>query len=168
MSTAPAEPKKVADFPQRAAVVDQSSGANYSQVCLGPMADLGRYGIRHPLIGATAAGKVFLHELLGLTGMEISYGLVPPRTSFPFYHKHKQNEEAYLFLSGTGEFSVDGDVMPIREGSVVRVATEGVRCWRNTSDEPMFYICIQAKQGSLEQWTGTDGIGVPDKVTWPN
>ena len=168
MNAAPAETPKIPDFPQRADVVDRSSGENYSQVCLGPIEELGRYGIRHPLIGATAPGKVFLHQLLGLSGMEISYGLLPPRTSFPFYHKHKQNEEAYLFLSGAGEFRVDDDIMPIREGSVVRVATEGVRCWRNTSAEPMFYICVQAKQGSLEQWTGTDGVGVPGEVTWPN
>jgi hypothetical protein len=32
----------------------------------------------------------------------------------------------------------------------------------------MFYVVIQAKAGSLEQWTGTDGVGVPGEVKWPD
>ncbi len=99
--------------------------------------------------------------------MEISFGLLPANTSFPFYHKHQQNEEVYLFLSGRGQFQVDGEVMDISEGSAVRVSPAGVRAFCNMSDDAMFYVVIQAKEGSLEQWTGTDGIGVPGQVQWP-
>lgn len=59
-------------------------------------------------------------------------------------------------LSGEGRFQVDDAVFDIAEGSVIRVATN---CDRNlccTSQEPLTYICIQAKEGSLEGYTMTD------------
>jgi len=157
---------KSPDYPRRGEVEGRDDGPNFSLVQLGPTAGLDRYQVRTR--AGTFAGKVFLKELLGLSGTEISCGLLPPRTSFPFYHKHQQNEEVYLFLSGAGNVSVDDRVMEIRQGSVVRLAPDGVRCFRNTSDEPMHYVVIQAKQGSLEQWTGTDGVGVPGEVSWPS
>lgn len=155
------------DFPQATDVVERRHGAHYSAVRLGPVCELTRYRVRHPLMDREVPGKVFLHDPLQLTGMEISYGLLPPGASIPFYHKHRENEEVYLFLSGSGEFQVDGEVIPIEEGSAVRIAPQGVRCCRNTSQQPMFYICIQAQQNSLEHWTLSDGVPVPGPVTWP-
>jgi mannose-6-phosphate isomerase-like protein (cupin superfamily) len=157
---------RASNYPQLTDVHDMKTGENFSLAQVGRFAELTRYAIRHQGVGQTFHGKVFLQEILGLTGMEISLGVLPPNTSFPFYHKHQQNEEVYMFLSGEGDYQCDGESTPIREGSVVRVAPNGVRAHRNTSSEPMVYICIQAKAGSLEQWTGTDGVGVPLPVTW--
>ncbi len=159
-------PPRSPNFPQRSEVHERIVGPNFTLAKLGKIEELTRYGIRHPLVGATIPGKVFLNEVLDLTAMEISFGLLAPHRSIPFYHKHKQNEEVYLFLSGVGEYQIDGEIIPISEGTAVRVAPDGVRTARNTGDEPMFYIVIQAKQGSLEQWTGTDGVPVPGAVTW--
>lgn len=166
MTSATATPKSP-NFPQLTEPHGTAAGANYSAAHMGKFEELTRYAIRHPAAGGTVRGKVFLQELLGLTGMEISFGVLPANTSFPFYHKHQQNEEVYLFLSGHGQFQVDGKMMDISEGSAVRVSPDGVRAFRNMSDEAMFYVVIQAKEGSLEQWTGTDGIGVPGQVQWP-
>jgi mannose-6-phosphate isomerase-like protein (cupin superfamily) len=164
---APKPSVRGANFPQRADAHERLSGENYSLARIGKSEDLTRYAIRHPLVGATLPGKVFLKEMLGLSSMEISFGLIPANTSFPFYHKHQQNEEVYLFLKAQGKFQVDGENMEITDGTAIRVAPGGVRCFRNDSSEPMFYIVIQAKEGSLEQWTGTDGVGVPGDVVWP-
>jgi mannose-6-phosphate isomerase-like protein (cupin superfamily) len=156
-----------ANFPRQGEVHEQLRGPNFTLARIGKPIDLTRYGVRHPALPDTIRGKLFLKEVLDLTAMEISYGLIPPQRSIPFYHKHQQNEEVYLFLSGAGDFQVDGQAVAIEEGTAVRVAPEGVRACRNTSDEPMFYIVIQAKSGSLEQWTGSDGVGVPGEVQWP-
>lgn len=162
-----AEPKRTPNFAQSGQVHNQRHGENFSMVTIGPPEELDRYSIKHPRTRSEISGKVFLKEILKLSGMEISWGLLPPRTSFPFFHKHKQNEELYLFINGEGDFRVDESIMPITPGTAVRIATEGVRSFRNTSQESMFYIVIQAKEGSLEQWTGTDGIGIPGDVVWP-
>ena len=112
-------------------------------------------------------GKVFLKELLGLTGMEISFGVLPAHKSVPFLHKHRENEEVYLFLKGRGQMLIDGEVLDVEEGTAVRVSPDGARSWRNTSSEDLFYVVIQAKEGSLTAWTLSDGVDVPGKVEWP-
>lgn len=101
-------------------------------------------------------GKAFVKDIVGTTSMEVSFGSLPEGGEVPFYHHHKQNEEVYIVLGGKGEFILDGDVVPVEEGSVVRVAPEVSRCNRNTGKLPFSYICIQAKAGSLEQSVMTD------------
>ncbi|MBY0527476.1 MAG: cupin domain-containing protein [Gemmataceae bacterium] len=142
-------------------------GPNFCLAHLGETKDLRQYRFQHPALPVAAPGKVFLQELLGLTGMEISFGLMPPGRSMPFHHKHRNNEEVYLFLRGRGQFQIDGQVHDVREGTVIRVSPEGSRSWRNHSTEDLFYVCIQAKAGSIEGGTTTDGMGVPGPVIWP-
>jgi len=156
-----------ANLPQSNPVEDRQSGPNFSLARVGKVQDLMQYTVESPRLGLSLSGKLFLQAVLDLTAMEISFGVLPAYASMPFLHKHEQNEEVYLFLKGEGQFQVDGQVIDVCEGTAVRVAPAGVRCWRNTSAEDLFYVVIQAKAGSLEQWTGTDGIGVPDAVEWP-
>lgn len=68
----------------------------------------------------------------------------------------KSNEENYIILSGAGKFQVDDTVFDIAEGSVVRVSTNCDRNLKCTSTEAMTYICIQAKEHSLGNYTMTD------------
>ena len=102
-------------------------------------------------------GKAFLKDLTGATAMEFSVGSLPAGEALPFKHKHKQNEEVYVFLSGSGVMTLDGDDFPVASGSVVRVAPSVVRTHRNTGDTPLVFLCFQAKAGSLEQATLDDG-----------
>jgi mannose-6-phosphate isomerase-like protein (cupin superfamily) len=102
------------------------------------------------------AGKVFVKDELKETSCEISFGVLEPGQAVPFFHSHKQNEENYIVISGEGKFQVDNDVFAISEGSVVRVATNSNRNMKNTGKANLVYICIQAKEGSLEGYTMTD------------
>jgi len=119
----------------------------------------------HPRRGKVE-GKTFIGEVLGLTGMEVSFGSMLPGESMPFLHAHKQNEELYLILSGEGEMQVDGERILLRPGTAVRIAPAGLRAWRATGGGPMAYVVIQAKAGSLEQATGQDGIRPEVALTW--
>lgn len=101
-------------------------------------------------------GKQFVKDATGATSCEISFGTLPTGTSVPFFHSHKGNEENYIILSGAGKFQVNDEVFDIAEGSVIRVATNCDRNLKCTSEAPMTYICIQAKEGSLEGYTMTD------------
>ena len=95
-------------------------------------------------------GKAFLHDLLGLTSCEISVSAMPAGIKLPFNHKHKQNEEIYIFLSGEGTMTLDNEVIEVKEGSCVKVEPNAVRTMESKTD--LQYICIQAKAGSLEQF----------------
>lgn len=101
-------------------------------------------------------GKQFVKDASGATSCEISFGTLDKGEAVPFFHSHKTNEENYIILSGAGRFQVDGKVFDIAEGSVIRVSTGCGRNLKCTSDAPMTYICIQAKEGSLGGYTMTD------------
>lgn len=118
------------------------SGAKFAHASVGSLHDF--------------EGKQFVKDATGATSCEISFGTLAEGASVPFFHSHRSNEENYIILSGAGKFQVDDSVFDIAEGSVVRVATNCDRNIKCTSAEPMRYICIQAKEGSLEGYTMTD------------
>lgn len=122
----------------------------------------------HATIGTLSAfaGKQFIKDCAGTTGCEISFGTLNPGEAAPFFHSHKQNEEVYLVLRGAGDFQVDNTAFPIAEGSIVRVATHCNRSLRCTSAEGMLYLCIQVKEGSLEQCTLNDGVITQQETIW--
>lgn len=101
-------------------------------------------------------GKQFVKDATGATSCEISFGSLPTGAAVPFFHSHKENEENYIILSGSGKFQVNDNVFDVAEGSVIRVATNCDRNLKCTSTEPLIYICIQAKEGSLGGYTMTD------------
>ena len=49
-----------------------------------------------------------LHDKLSLTGAEISINNLPAGACVPFVHAHKQNEEIYAIIAGTGKAVIDG------------------------------------------------------------
>lgn len=97
-------------------------------------------------------GKVFLHDTLNLTGCEISINCVPKGFKIPFNHKHKQNEEIYIFLKGEGVLTIDNEKVLVKEGSVVKVAPQAARTLENTTENELQFICVQTKTNSLEQF----------------
>lgn len=144
------------------------TGTNFSAGHLGPFADLMQYSFAAPALGGRQVpGKIFLKEALGLTGVEMSWNCFPPGIAMPFLHAHREHEEVYLFIKGQGEFMVDEEVFPIQEGSVVRVAPAGARAYRNTGSEPLHFIVLQVKQGSLAVGTVDDGIVLQTPLHWP-
>ena len=91
-----------------------------------------------------------MHGLLDLTSCEVSVSAMPAGVKLPFNHKHKQNEEIYIFLKGDGSMTLDSEVIEVKEGSCVKVLPEAVRTMEAKTD--LVYICVQAKLGSLEQF----------------
>ena len=143
------------------------TGQNFAAVDLGTFAQLQQYSYEAPEAQIKWQGKIFLKQLLGLTSAEISFNTIPPRKSVPFYHKHRQNEEIYIFVGGKGEFQVDERVFPVSEGTVVRVDPNGERCMRNTADaQELYFIVVQSQAGSYTNHTTEDGFGVAKKVSW--
>ncbi|MCD7963895.1 MAG: cupin domain-containing protein [Rikenellaceae bacterium] len=133
-----------------------AKGDHYTAVNIGDPDKVGDYQIIHPITGHKIEGKIFLRDLTDSIGTEISFNILPPYTEQPYFHKHIQNEETYIILTGSGMFQVDEEVFAIEKGSVVRVSSEGVRSMKNTSGDPMLYVVIQSKENSLEQCSQND------------
>lgn len=137
-----------------------SENKDYTAVNIGSMDEIKSYSLLHPKSGREIKGKVFLKELTKSTGTEISFNSLPPKTEVGYFHIHNKDEETYIIVKGAGYYQVNDDIFPIKEGSVIRVAPEGVRSLCNTSDEDMVYICVQSKMNSLEEHTTDDGSRV--------
>jgi len=112
----------------------------------------------HASIGLLSGfdGKEFVKDVTNATSCEISFSSLAPNQEVPFFHTHKANEENYIILSGKGRFQVDDDAFDIAEGSIVRVATNCDRSIKNNGENNLVYICIQAKEASLDGYTMTD------------
>ncbi|MEH1874550.1 cupin domain-containing protein [Nostoc sp.] len=143
------------------------TGQNFAVADLGLFSELRQFLFETPEAPMKLEGKIFLKQILDLSSTEISFNNLPSKTSLPFYHKHRLNEEIYIFVQGKGEFQVDDCVFPVGEGTVVRVNPDGERCMRNTSDaEDLCWIVIQSRVDSYPDHTIQDGFGVQKRVSW--
>ncbi|GAB4370303.1 MAG: hypothetical protein Kow00121_10900 [Elainellaceae cyanobacterium] len=143
------------------------TGKNFAVTDLGLFSDLRQFTFAMPDAPMKLEGKIFLKQILNLTSSEISVNNLPPKASVPFYHKHRLNEEIYIFVQGFGEFQVDDCVFAVQQGTIVRVDPEGERCMRNTSaTDDLCWIVIQSRSGSYSDHTIQDGFGVQKRVRW--
>ena len=101
----------------------------------------------------TLKGKVFLGQALGATGAELSYQTLVPGQDSGF---------------GEGTYQVDGELFPVKEGAVVRVAPEGKRALKNTGKENLTMLCIQYKANAFTDADSpmTDGNILNEPLNW--
>ena len=142
-----------------------ATGANFTVASFRTLATLNEFELQ---LGPDVKipGKVFGGAAVGATGAEFSFQQFAPGTKTGFLHTHHTHEELYFFLSGKGEFQVDGKVFPVGEGSVVRVAPDGRRSVRNNGTEPLVMLCVQYKGATFTAADAADGTILADKVEW--
>lgn len=142
-----------------------AEGTHFSALSTGSFSQLSDYVL--PVApGMEIQGKVFMGQTLQTTGAEISFQSFAPGKETGFLHTHQTHEELYIFVSGKGEFQVDGQVFPVGEGSVVRVAPEGKRSVRNNGTEPLIMICVQYKAQTFTAQDAADGQLLQEPVKW--
>ena len=142
-----------------------AEGTHFSALSTGSFSQLNDYVL--PVApGMEIQGKVFMGQTLQTTGAEISFQSFAPGKEPGFLHTHQTHEELYIFVSGKGEFQVDGQVFPVGEGSVVRVAPEGKRSVRNNGTEPLIMICVQYKAQTFTAQDAADGQLLQEPVKW--
>lgn len=142
-----------------------ASADNCCAVNFGKLSDLGEYELTLGP-GMKIPGKVFGGNVTGTTGSEFSFQSFAPGTETGFVHTHKHHEELYFFLSGKGEFQVDGKIFPVGEGSVVRVSPDGRRSVRNNGTEPLVMLCVQYTAGTFTETDANDGNIIAEPVNW--
>jgi mannose-6-phosphate isomerase-like protein (cupin superfamily) len=143
-------------------------GANFTCFHAGPMEGWTDFKLEPPDVPLRARGKLFLRNLLGSAGLEMSLNVVQPDKGIPFLHKHQENDEVYVVVGGRGQFLVDGECIDVREGSVLRMGPAAARAWRNHSDAPLYFLCIQYRADSVIQGGTFDGQKVEGTPTWTN
>jgi mannose-6-phosphate isomerase-like protein (cupin superfamily) len=143
-------------------------GDNVTIFHAGPMAEWTLFRLDPPDVPLPAKGKLFLRNLLGSAGLEITLNVLPPGKAIPFLHRHQRNDEIYVVIGGRGQFLVDGNSIDVAEGSVFRLSPQAARAWRNNSDQPLYFLCIQYRADSVIEGGTHDGVRVEGKPAWPN
>ena len=139
--------------------------ANATAIDFGPLAEIKDYILA---LGPDVKipGKVFGGSAVKAGGADFSLQVFAPGTEGGFYHTHKEHEELYFFLSGKGEYQVDGTNIPVKEGTVVRVSPAGKRAVRNTGTTPLTMLCIQYKAATPGSVNPSDGTILNEPVKW--
>jgi mannose-6-phosphate isomerase-like protein (cupin superfamily) len=141
-------------------------GAHFAGFHAGPMEGWTQFHLEPPDVPLPARGKLFLQSLLGSAGLEISLNVVPPGKGMPFLHRHQHNDEVYVVVGGRGQFLVDGECIDVAEGSVLRLSPPAARAWRNNSDAPLYFLCIQYRADSVIDGGTRDGRRVEGQPAW--
>src|SRR3954454_15060563 len=143
-------------------------GTHFTCFHAGPMEEWTELKLERPDFPRQAKGKLFLRNLLESAGLEMSLNVVPPGKGIPFSHRHEQNDEVYVVVGGRGQFLVDGECIDVAEGSVLRIGPAGARAWRNNSDEPLYFLCLQYRADSVVEGGTLDGQKVEGQLVWPS
>src|SRR5271155_5079017 len=77
----------------------------------------------------------------------------------PVGHSHREQEEAYVVVAGSGRVLLDGEVHELYQWDVVRVAPEVVRAFE-AGPEGLDIIAIGGPKPA-------EGDGVPATAVWP-
>jgi uncharacterized cupin superfamily protein len=64
---------------------------------------------------------------LGLENSAISYQRLAPGYRMPFGHRHKEQEELYVILSGGGRLKLEDEIVDVRQWDLVRIPKETTR-----------------------------------------
>jgi quercetin dioxygenase-like cupin family protein len=86
----------------------------------------------------------------------VSYFRYAPGVRSPVAHSHREQEEAYVVVGGSGRIRLDDEVQLLRLWDVIRVSPEVVRAFEG-GDEGLEVIAIGADRPE-----GGDGVRVPE------
>jgi quercetin dioxygenase-like cupin family protein len=71
---------------------------------------------------------------LGSRDIGVSHFRYAPGFRSPVGHRHREQEEAYVVVAGSGRVLLDGEVVDLRQWDTVRVAPETVRAFEAGPD----------------------------------
>ena len=102
----------------------------------------------------------FGRKHLGSRDLGVSLFRYAPNLRSPMAHSHREQEEAYVVVAGTGRVLLDDEVHELKPWDVIRVAPEVVRAFEAGPDG----LEVIAVGGPKPP----EGDGVRATVTWPD
>ena len=143
-----------------------AKGQNFEAVNIGAWNEV--IGYELPMGPRVLQGKVFVGQTVGATGSELSFQTLVPGQDSGFLHTHKTHEELYIIIKGEGQYQVDGEIFPVREGTVIRVSPDGKRALKNNGKENMTMLCIQYKANAFGEADSpmADGNILREPLNW--
>lgn len=98
----------------------------------------------------------FARKHLGSRHLGVSYFRYGPNYRSPIGHRHREQEEAYVVVSGSGRVRIDDQIHELRQWDVVRLAPQVMRSFEG-GPEGLELIAIGSDRPE-----GGDGEMIPD------
>src|SRR5689334_2649861 len=102
----------------------------------------------------------FARQHLDSRDLGVSHWRYDANFRAPFAHSHKEQEEAYIVVAGSGRVLLDSDIVELKTWDVVRVAPEVVRAFE-AGPEGMELIAVGGPKPE-------GGDGVRGEAQWPS
>jgi mannose-6-phosphate isomerase-like protein (cupin superfamily) len=102
----------------------------------------------------------FGRKYLDSRDLGVSHFRYAPNLRSPMAHSHREQEEAYVVVAGSGRVLLDDEVLELRQWDVVRVAPEVVRCFE-AGPEGLDVIAVGGPKPP-------EGDGVMGAANWPD
>jgi mannose-6-phosphate isomerase-like protein (cupin superfamily) len=102
----------------------------------------------------------FARKHLDSRDLGVSLFRYAPNLRSPMAHSHREQEEAYVVVAGSGRVLLDDEPVDLRQWDVVRVAPEVVRAFE-AGPEGLDLIAIGGPKPA-------DGDGVRGTAAWPD
>ena len=77
---------------------------------------------------------------------------VMPKETVRPAHSHPDGEELLYIVHGNGCVYIDGEITPIRAGSLVLFEKGSIHMVRNTGDEELKVVCVFAPRTKLSEY----------------
>jgi quercetin dioxygenase-like cupin family protein len=98
----------------------------------------------------------FARDELDADQSGVSYQRLAPGFRMPFGHRHKDEEEVYVVVGGSGRVKLDDEIAAVEQWDAVRVAPGTTRCFEGGPDGIEFIAF------------GARGLGLDDVDMTPN
>ena len=102
----------------------------------------------------------FSRKRLGSRDLGVSHWRYAPNLRNPSSHSHREQEEAYVVVAGSGRVRLDDEVRDIVQWDVIRVAPEVVRTFESGPDG-LELLAIGGPKPA-------EGDGVLSDTPWPD
>jgi len=101
---------------------------------------------------------------LGLQGVALGLIKIPPDEGYSFTHRHREQEEVYVVIDGTGSMLVGDDLLDLIRGDIVRVSASTRRALK-AGPQGLFVVCAGAVPMGFPRNPGARYLiddGIPD------
>ena len=84
----------------------------------------------------------------------LSYQRLAPNFRIPFAHRHREQEEMYVLVSGSGRIKLDDEVLELKQWDAVRIAKETMRNFEAGPDGAELLVFGAGAAGDTEMAPG--------------
>jgi quercetin dioxygenase-like cupin family protein len=100
-------------------------------------------------------------ELLGAKHLSACVIKVAPGETVRPAHSHPNGEEVIYIIAGSGRVMIEGEVAPVREGSVVLFPQGKVHMLQNNGQTEMKVVCFFAPATNLDNYKFFENVEFP-------